>query len=166
MEKIGMILSNVLKKTNIDKKVREADVFLNYDLIVGDKLAEVSWPTCIKNQTLFIGVESSVWSQQLYFFKPQLLRKINTYFGSDYDIIKDIKFHISTIENKKTIRQEKHIKKTDPIISDKKLKKVYNISLEICDDTLREKFEKLMIKDIKYKLKLEKGEDNVYPHRQ
>ena len=56
-------------------------------------------------------------------FKPQLLRKINTYFGSDYDIIKDIKFHISTIENKKTIRQEKHIKKTDPIISDKKLKK-------------------------------------------
>ena len=39
MEKIGMILSNVLKKTNIDKKVREADVFLNYDMIVGDKLA-------------------------------------------------------------------------------------------------------------------------------
>jgi hypothetical protein len=158
MENIGMILPSILKKRNIDKKVREADVFLNYDMIVGDKLAEVSWPIYIRNQILFIGVESSVWSQQLYFFKPQIIKNINDYFGHDHNIIKDVKFHISTIKDKKTIRQKKYVKKTDPIISDKKLKIVYNISLEIRDETLREKFGELMIKDIKYKLK--KGEDN------
>ncbi|HHV39626.1 MAG TPA: DUF721 domain-containing protein, partial [Tepidimicrobium sp.] len=44
-------------------------------------------------------------------------------------------------------------------IPEKKLKMVYNISSKIEDENLRQKFAKLMVKDIKYKIK--KGGKNL-----
>ena len=67
MEKIGTILLNTLKKSYLDKRIMEARIFVNYDSIVGEKLAKISKPTFIQNNTLFIGVENHIWLHQLHF---------------------------------------------------------------------------------------------------
>jgi len=154
MEKVGSILLKSLDNMKIGKKILEAGVFLYYETIVGEKIAAVSRPTSIKNQVLFIVVDSPVWSQRLHFFKNDIMEKINNYFGRK--IVSDIKFHIYPAKLKK----ENHITKISDnkiIVPDKKVKLVYNISSEIKDEKLREKFKELMMKDIIYKMN--KGED-------
>lgn len=149
MENIGIILKRTLKKFHISPKVNKAKVFLNYDEVVGKDIAKISQPTSFRNNTLFIGVKNPAWSHQLYFFKSDIIDKIN--FEFEEPIVKDIRFHITKIDNNQYIK--KPIKNNRKItIPDKKLKMVYNISSEVEDKDLKEKFEKLMIKDIRYKI--------------
>jgi len=154
MENIGSILLKSLDNTRLGRKILEAGFFLNYEKIVGEQIAAVSRPSSIKNQVLFIGVESPVWSQQLHFFKNDILEKINNYFGRK--LINDIKFHICVF---KTEKQDHITKISDKkiVVPDKKVKLVYNISSEIKDKELRKKFEELMMKDLFYKIN--KGEE-------
>jgi hypothetical protein len=156
MKKLGLILSDVLQKKSIDKKIMEAELFINYDLIVGNKLAEVSWPTTKKNDVLFIGVENPVWSQQLYFFKQQMIKNINDYFRAD--VIRDIRFHLdsgcsSKTERKKTSLKSNMVKVIDSKIPDNRIKAVNKVCQEIHDDILRKKFTRLMILDSEFKIK-------------
>lgn len=130
-------------------KINRAKVFLYYDKIVGKDIAKISQPTSFRNNVLFIGVKNPAWSHQLYFFKPDIINKIN--FEFDKPVVKDIRFHIvqldTRIDNRKTMKEDK-----DVTIPDKKLKMVYNISSEVKDKDLRDKLADLMIKDIKYKI--------------
>lgn len=130
-------------------KINKAKVFLNYEKIVGKDIAKISQPTSFRNNVLFIGVKNPAWSHQLYFFKPDIINKIN--FEFDKPIVKDIRFHIAQLDSRRdNIKPVKNNKKAT--IPDKKLKMVYNISLKVKDKDLRQKFTDLMIKDIKYKI--------------
>jgi hypothetical protein len=154
VEKVGVILLNTLKRSGFEKKIMEARLFLSYDSIVGEKIAAVSKPTFFRDRTLFIGVASPAWSQQLHFLKPEIIEKINSQFS--YPIVKDIKFHICKITPPCSGGRAQVKKEPAPRISDKKREMVYNISSEIKDRELREKFAELMLKDLEFKLK--KGE--------
>lgn len=153
MDRIGSILSEVINNKRFGKKLLELSVLAEYEKIVGDKIASISRPSFIKNEVLFIGVQSPVWSQQLHFFKNDILEKVNNHFGRP--VIKDIKFHISPFEDNK-VKAIFKISDKKTVVPDKKLKLVYNISSEIKDTDLRRKFEELMMKDLIYKIN--KGE--------
>lgn len=149
MENIGIILKRTLNKFHISPKTNKAKVFLNYDKAVGEDIAKVSQPTSFTNNTLFIGVKNPAWSHQLYFFKSDIIDKIN--FDFEEPVVKDIKFHIKRLDKKpytkKTVKKNRKI-----TVPDKKLKMVYNISSVVKDEELREKFKQFMLKDIKYKI--------------
>lgn len=140
----------------------EARIFVNYDSIVGEKLAKISKPTFIQNNTLFIGVENHIWLHQLHFLKPDLIDKINSKLPRP--LVKDIRFKVCDI--KKDSKTEKNIdRKKDPPVSvpQKTLDFIHDISQLIDDGELRQTFVELMIKDAKFKLK--RGKAVVYPHR-
>ncbi|HHY70910.1 MAG TPA: DUF721 domain-containing protein [Thermoanaerobacterales bacterium] len=155
MEKIGTILLNSLKKTRLNKRLMEAKIFVNYELMVGEKISEISKPVFMQNNILFIGVENHIWIHQLYFLKPELIDNINS--NLPRPLVKDIRFQVRNIEK---------IKKPEPIletkqdqhfeIPEKTMKVIYNICQSIDDEDLRKIFTRLMIKDSEYKLK--KGE--------
>ncbi len=152
MDTIGRVIQNIFKRSRFSKKIKEANIFLNYRDIVGDKIANVSRPTSIKNEILFIGVENSAWAQQLHFFKPEILEKLNS--SNSYPVIKDIRFHICSIVKENGAFVKEMVEKPEkPKIPDKTIKMIYNISSKVKDDKLREKFTKFMIKDTEYKLK-------------
>ena len=154
MEKIGTILLNSLKKTRLDKRLMEARIFVNYELMVGKKISEISKPTFIQNNTLFIGVENHVWIHQLHYLKPELMDRINS--NLPRPLVKDIRFQVCDIKKiKKTksdikAKQDQHIE-----IPEKTMKVIYNICQSIDDEDLRRTFTKLMIKDVEFKMKKE-----------
>jgi len=161
LEKIGIILKNTLNKSGFEKKLRQFQIFLNYDNLVGETMARVSRPVFFRNDTLFIGVESSIWSHQLHFLKREIIEKLNSPFN--HPLVKDIKFQICAME-KKIQACTQAVKRDDSIeLPDKMIKMVYNISSEIQDPKLSERFAEFMIKDLKYRIK--KEEADVHTHR-
>lgn len=164
MEKIKDVLWHVLKKNNMERKLKEAMIFVRYDDIVGEKIARVSKPIFFRGDTLFIGVKNSVWAHQLLFFKTEIMEKINSFLATP--LVRDIRFQIITLDERKS-KSESEKKPTEDVkieIPDKKKQMFYNIAAGIHDEKLRNKFIELCIKDFEYKMK--RGETRVHPHRQ
>jgi hypothetical protein len=155
MEKIGTILLNSLKKSRLDKRLMEARIFVNYESMVGEKISQISKPTFMQNNTLFIGVENHVWVHQLHFLKLELIDKINS--NLPRPLVKDIRFQVRNIEKVKKLKHDIKAKEDQHLeIPEKTMKVIYNICQSIDDEDLRRTFTKLMIKDAEFKMK--KGE--------
>ena len=159
MEKIGtVLLSTLKKKSNFSSRLIEARIFLEYDKMVGDRIAHISQPISFSNNILTLGVENPVWSHQLHFLRPELIKKINSRFSRP--LVKDIKFKIRDIKKRQTSyiakkTPEKSIKRTPVSIPKAKLDIIYDTGEHIDDIDLRKKFIKLMIKDAEFKLQKE-----------
>jgi hypothetical protein len=154
--KISDILSHTVKRTVYGRKISEAAIFLDYPELVGDKIARVTQPLHFKRGTMFIGVESPVWSHHLHFLKPEILRKLNSRF--DDKLVKDIKFQICRLDqvyNSDTAEPAPRF--VDIPVPDKTLEMINNICQYIEDEALRKGFAQLMTKDAKYKLNKTKG---------
>ncbi|MDI3480863.1 MAG: hypothetical protein PWQ97_518 [Tepidanaerobacteraceae bacterium] len=153
MEKIGIILRETIKKSGLEKKLMQFQIFLRYENLVGEHIAKVSKPVVFRNNTLFIGVENPIWSHQLHFLKREIIEKLNSIF--DEPLVCDIKFQICSLEKHKQDFSS-GVKKDNIVeLPDKIIKMIYNISSEIKDPELRKKFSELMIKDFKYRKKKE-----------
>ena len=123
----------------------EAGIFVNYDSIVGEKLAKISKPTFIRNKTLFIGVENHIWLHQLHFLKPDLIDKINSKLPRP--LVKDIRFKVCDIKKDSKTEEKTNRKKDHPVsIPKNTLDFIYSISELIDDKELRQTFVELMIK--------------------
>jgi predicted nucleic acid-binding Zn ribbon protein len=153
MEKIGIILKEALKRSGFEKRLMEFQIFLNYDSLVGENIARVSRPVFFRNEVLFIGVESPIWSHQLHFLKRDIIEKLNSSLRQP--LIKDIKFQICSIDRQDSACSKGPERNTTARVPDKKIKMIYNISSEIQDPELRKKFIELMIKDQEYRMKKE-----------
>lgn len=162
MEKLGTILLNALRKSRMENKLNEIKIFVDYEIIVGEKIAEISKPTFIQNGTLFIGVENHIWMHQLYMLKPDLLEKINSHLTKT--VVKDIKFQICDIKRPNKSKSDFQVKKDINLeIPEKTMKLIYNICEDIDDRDLRDMFKNFMIKDAKFKMK--RGKVLVHTHR-
>ncbi|NLZ54139.1 MAG: DUF721 domain-containing protein [Thermoanaerobacteraceae bacterium] len=162
MEKIGTILLNSLRKTRLEKKLNELRIFVNYETMVGEKIAEISKPTFMQNGTLFVGVNNHIWMHELYMLKPELVDKINSKLPRP--LVKNIKFQICDIKRIKNPKPDLQVKKdTHFEIPEKTMNFIYNICQDIDDEDLRDTFKKFMIKDAKYKMK--RGNSFVHTHR-
>lgn len=153
MENIKNVLWNVLKKRNMERKLKEATIFMRYDDIVGEKIASVSKPVFFRGDTLFIGVKNSVWAHQLLFFKTEIMEKINSFLATP--LVRDIRFQIITLDER-SFRGENEKNLADDVkieIPDNKKQMFYNIASGIQDEKLRNKFIELCIKDFEFKIK-------------
>ena len=60
----------------------EAELIVHWKDIVGIQIAEHSAPIQLQHGRLMIQVKESVWRHQLLFFRAEMIKKINTAFGS------------------------------------------------------------------------------------
>jgi len=163
MEQLGEILLSALHRTNLERKLQETKIFLDYEMMVGEKIAEISKPTFMQNGILFIGVKNHIWLHELYMLKLELINKINSHLPNP--LVKDIKFQISDIKDMKKPKSDVKLQDVVHIeIPEKTMKLIYNICRDIHDEDLRKKFMELMIKDAKFKMK--RGKILVHTHRQ
>jgi predicted nucleic acid-binding Zn ribbon protein len=89
---INVILPKVLENLGIRKGVEAHKSFIFWDKAVGKTIAKHSKPFSIKKGTLFVRVESSVWSNELSLLKKKIINKLNKMIGDES--IKDIVFKI------------------------------------------------------------------------
>ncbi|WP_148866516.1 DUF721 domain-containing protein [Thermosediminibacter litoriperuensis] len=162
MEKIRNILLKTLKKTELERRLRQAMVFVHYEEMVGEKIARISKPVFFRGDTLFIGVASPIWAHQLLFFKSDIINKINSRFSPP--LVKDIRFQVCRVDGEPEGGKEDGQEDIEVEIPDKKKQMVYNITSDIKDEKLRQKFAELMMKDLEFKIK--RGESLVHSHRQ
>ncbi|MBI5197807.1 MAG: DUF721 domain-containing protein [Nitrospirae bacterium] len=97
---VSGLLRNILRQYGLEGKLREYQLAQRWEEIVGQTIAGHTYPEAIRFKKLILRVDSSVWMQQLSFFKKDLVEKVNNAFESP--LIQDIQLRIGTIGDRPT----------------------------------------------------------------
>lgn len=73
--------------------MRRVMVMTLWEQVVGDLVAQKSWPEKVNEGVLTVGVTSHTWADQLHLLKPQILTRYRQLLGRS--ILKDIEFRVS-----------------------------------------------------------------------
>jgi predicted nucleic acid-binding Zn ribbon protein len=76
-EPLGGLVGSLLAKWGIAERVERATVIADWEKLVGKHIARVSRPVRIREDTLFVEVESAAWRMELSLLRPRLMRKLN-----------------------------------------------------------------------------------------
>jgi len=74
--KVGDILPRVLEIMGLEDKFEEVKLMQGWAAVVGEVVAKKSRPRAVKEGILYIGVESSVWMQELWYRQKQIIERI------------------------------------------------------------------------------------------
>jgi len=89
-ESLGGVLQNLLKNLGLEKRINEQKLILNWEKIVGARIAEKSKAFKIEGEKLFVKVESPSWRNELFYLKKEIIDKLNQ--SVEQEVIKDIIF--------------------------------------------------------------------------
>ena len=92
---IGKILCDVLNTFQLDPDLELTRLFSLWDDVVGEALAKNARPAGFKGKILLVNVVSSVWIQELQYYKKDIIRKLNEALGKE--LVCDIKFKIGPV---------------------------------------------------------------------
>lgn len=92
---IGNILCDVLSAFRMDPDLELTGIFSLWDDIVGEAVAKNARPAGFKGKILLVNVGSSVWIQELQYYKKDMIRKLNEALGKE--LVCDIKFKIGPV---------------------------------------------------------------------
>nr|MDK2851139.1 hypothetical protein [Candidatus Cloacimonadota bacterium] len=94
----GSRIEDLIYRLGGEKHKRFIHIFMNWKRIVGELLAEKSYPIKIDRDTLFVAVENNAWMQELVLLKNDI---INYYKKNCHEDLNDIIFIIKTKREKK-----------------------------------------------------------------
>jgi predicted nucleic acid-binding Zn ribbon protein len=80
-ETIGKVLEQVIADLGLRKRLREQRAVVDWESIVGEKVASHSRAVRVDRGRLFVEVDSSVWAQELSLMKRRILRQVNERTG-------------------------------------------------------------------------------------
>ena len=84
-------LAEVLERSaNLKKIIQKCNILRLWEEVVSKPVAQKTEAVKVQNKVLYVNTESSVWSQELNFLKPQIIEKINERMGGS--ALRDIKF--------------------------------------------------------------------------
>lgn len=75
--RIGNALRDALRRQGIERSVREQDVLVRWEEIVGPAIARQARPLRLHRGILWISVEDAAWRQELSLMRTELVEKIN-----------------------------------------------------------------------------------------
>ncbi|MBU1055608.1 MAG: DUF721 domain-containing protein [Proteobacteria bacterium] len=94
-EPIGNIIGNVLNKFRLELGFESANISSIWKNIVGEAVCKNTRPAGFKGQILLVYVSSSVWMQELQYYKEDIISRLNNEIGKE--LISDIKFKIGAV---------------------------------------------------------------------
>ncbi len=95
------------------RHLKEGILKSQWEKVVGE-LSKKSFVIFLKDKKLFVGVENSIWIQQMTFQKKSIIEKINDFLGDDY--IKDIVFKIGKKNPEDYFLNEEKLEETEEFI--------------------------------------------------
>ena len=90
MESLESILELTLRELGIEKSMKRYQALWIWPKVVGDRIAEVTEPQRVSEGKLFIRVKNDTWRNELVYYKPKIIKKLNTKLGAP--VIEDIIF--------------------------------------------------------------------------
>jgi len=95
MKTIKSILEDVLKKQNLESKLKGYHAFDVWEEVVGPRVARHTQPKRFQDHVLWVVVDTTVWMQQLAFLEGKIKEKLNQAIGSS--MIEKIRFQIGEL---------------------------------------------------------------------
>jgi len=92
---IGNILCEVLNTFRLDPDLELTSIFSLWDDVVGEAVAKNARPAGFKGKILLVYVGSSVWIQELQYYRKDMIRNLNEALGKE--LVADIKFKIGPV---------------------------------------------------------------------
>jgi predicted nucleic acid-binding Zn ribbon protein len=89
---IDKVLAGVLSKGKLGEGVQRYRFVQFWPEIIGEELAKVTYPECLRRGTLVIRVTSSIWAQELSFQKATILERLSKFLG-DHEEVWDVAFY-------------------------------------------------------------------------
>jgi len=89
-EQIGRILTRALRSLRVDGRLKEEGIVLNWNRLVGERIASKAKPLKVRDSILFVRVENASWRNELFFMKRKIIEELNRSVKGN--VIKDIVF--------------------------------------------------------------------------
>ena len=87
---LGLILSKSIKRLGLEKRLKGEAVILNWDKVVGPRIASKARAFKFFDSRLMVEVENPSWRNELLFMKEKIIKELNKSINSR--LIKDIIF--------------------------------------------------------------------------
>ncbi|HEX2948757.1 MAG TPA: DUF721 domain-containing protein [Armatimonadota bacterium] len=105
---IQILLGGLVKNRQLVASMRRVMVMSLWEQVVGNLVAQKSWPEKVTDGVLTIGVTSHAWAAELEGLKPQILARYRQLLGRS--VLKDVEFrvgrrksHRGSTEEEKTV---------------------------------------------------------------
>src|SRR5512136_416980 len=82
------LLNASFRGTPTERRLKEGNIWLVWDSVVGKQIAGRARPVSFRDGTLTVAVNSSPWMQQLTFLKKGIMEKLNARLGEA--LVRDI----------------------------------------------------------------------------
>jgi predicted nucleic acid-binding Zn ribbon protein len=89
-EPLGLILSRCMKRMGFGKRLKGQTVILNWEKVVGPRIASKARAFKFSDSKLLVEVENPSWRNELLFMKEKIIKELNKSINSR--LIKDIIF--------------------------------------------------------------------------
>jgi predicted nucleic acid-binding Zn ribbon protein len=74
----------------IDRRLKEENIVLNWNRLVGERIASKAIPLRVRDSILFVSVENASWRNELFFMKRKIIGGLNRSVKGN--VIRDIVF--------------------------------------------------------------------------
>ncbi|MFW5628497.1 MAG: DUF721 domain-containing protein [Candidatus Cloacimonadaceae bacterium] len=91
-------LKELISRIGGERYHRFINVFMAWKSVVGELMAERSYPIRLDKNTLFVGVQNSAWMQELMLLKPDIIQK---YKQKHKEELSDIVFLITSTRKRR-----------------------------------------------------------------
>jgi predicted nucleic acid-binding Zn ribbon protein len=99
-QEIRGLLAGVLRGLGLDSRIKEQTCLLVWDEVVGEQVSSNARPDIIRDGIMFVVKKSPVWANELTFYKPDMITRLNRKVGSN--VLKDIIFKSGRFPAKRT----------------------------------------------------------------
>jgi len=91
--RVGDLLPQLLRKLDLPRRRVEREIFHVWDKLIDPRIREHAHPAAIRQGTLYIQVDSSVWLAELHrFHRQEILRRLQEAFGPE--LIREVRFRL------------------------------------------------------------------------
>lgn len=163
---IAELVGTVIRDHGLTDEVRQRIVCLYWLEIAGERIESKTFPTSLSEGVLHVSAISSVWVQEMQYFKARLISQINSWVDANRDwlgpppLVTDIRFSLGMQRREplvdpahaRTLR-ERHIRRTRPVreatpptTSDAEREAIRIETATVLDEELRRTIEAVRVK--------------------
>lgn len=78
---LGSAIKSYLKEAKFDQKLAEVDTVSSWESIIGKPIARATTSIFIKNEVLYIHLNSSIVRNELFMMRSDIVRAVNDHAG-------------------------------------------------------------------------------------
>lgn len=123
---IGHLIERAIGRPEMSRTLRAQRVMRQWASCVGEPIAKKSHPEKFQKGTLWVGVSSAAWVQELQMLKLEILQRLNTL--AEEDLFSDIRFavkQVSSFDNSHPVEKPAFIPmEIDIVVNNPELKEI------------------------------------------